>query len=106
MPVRLQRRRARGWRMPATAVYVGRPTKWGNPFLVGRDGTAADCLRLYRLLACGFICLTTAASVASQRRARTAMEEAPRELRGKDQLCWCPPGRPCHADVLLEIANG
>ncbi len=106
MPQRLQRRRAKGWRMPPGAVYVGRPTKWGNPFVVGRDGTVADCLRLYRLLAGGFFCLTTKATPADQDRARAAMEAARRELRGKDLLCWCPPGRPCHADVLLEIANG
>lgn len=106
MPQRLQRRRAKGWRMPQGAVYVGRPTKWGNPFLVGRDGTVADCLRLYRLLAGGFVCLTTKATPAEQDRARAAMESARRELRGKDLLCWCRPDRPCHADVLLEIANG
>ena len=106
VPVRLQRRRARGWRMPAGAVYVGRPTKWGNPFVVGRDGTAAECLQMYTALAGGLLCLTSRASVASQEKARAAMEAARRELRGKDLACWCALGRPCHAGVLLEIANG
>jgi len=105
-PQRLQRRRAKGWRTPPGAVYVGRPTRFGNPFVVGRDGTAAECLHLYRLLAGGLMCLTTKATPAAQDRARAAMKEARVTLRGKDLLCWCAPGRPCHGDVLLEIANG
>lgn len=105
-PQRLQRRRAKGWTKPPGAVYVGRPTKWGNPFIVGRDGTVAECLQMYTALACGLLCLTSGVSVAAQQKARAAMEAARHELRGKDLLCWCARGRPCHADVLLEIANG
>jgi hypothetical protein len=65
--------------MPEGAVYVGRPSKWGNPFYA---------IEPYRW------------SITIERRA-----EIRRELGGKDLACWCPLDKPCHADVLLEIAN-
>jgi hypothetical protein len=46
-PVRIQRRRAKGWRLPDNTVVVDRSTPWGNPFVVGRDGNAARCVELY-----------------------------------------------------------
>lgn len=92
--------------MPAGAVYVGRGSKWGNPFVVGRDGTRSECLQLYRALAAGFVCISRPrVSIADQEHARNAMEAAADELRGKDLACWCPPDEPCHADLLLHIAN-
>ena len=91
MPKRIQRKRTKGWRMPAGAVYVGRPTKWGNPC---RSGTRDENVRSYRALLS-----------QGPRDWRQLREEAKRALRGKDLVCWCPPGQPCHADVLLEIAN-
>lgn len=94
MPKRIQRKRAKGWKMPPNAVYVGRPTKWGNPWVVGRDGDAKTCMTLYEQLINGNIW------------SEPNMKTIKRELRGKDLACWCPLGQPCHADVLLEIANG
>lgn len=91
--------------MPPNTVYVGRPTKWGNPFRVGRDGTVAECVHLYRALAQGLICISAHTTVAAQERAHAAMAAAACELRGKNLACFCPLTRPCHADVLLEIAN-
>jgi hypothetical protein len=102
-PVRIQRRRAKGWKMPPNTVYVGRPTKWGNPFAVGetvhkgpmysgRDEIVRDtdhAARLYREW------------LFNQRSARELLLP----LRGKNLACWCPLDQPCHADVLLEIAN-
>jgi hypothetical protein len=76
--------------MPKGAVYVGRPTPFGNPYSVqawGRKGAVSA----YRLLM-----VHPAADLDLIRR----------ELRGKDLACWCPLDQPCHADVLLEIANG
>lgn len=84
MPVRIQRKRSKGWRMPEGAVYVGRPTKWGNPF-VG-DGAVA-LFRMNLLL-----------------RTRLGLLN-PVELQGKDLACWCSLDVACHADVLLEMAN-
>ena len=66
------------------AVYVGRPSKWGNPFrLDGADG--------YRILIARRIVFDPYHMNLS-------------ELRGKDLVCWGAP-LPCHADVLLELAN-
>ncbi len=70
-------------------VYVGRPSKWGNPFVIGRDGTRAEVIEKYRHWLLGQPSLLTALG----------------ELRGKDLACWCAP-LACHADVLLELANG
>lgn len=128
MPVRLQRRRTKGYRLPPNAVYVGRPSLWGNPFRVGSPDpfdnafSAAEAVRLFRAL------------IAADRRFRDF-----EPLRGHDLACWCPLpcGEPvalygvaygdlydpcakpkghegghdpsvapwCHADVLLELAN-
>lgn len=88
MPKRIQRKRTKGWRMPKNTVYVGRPTKWGNMYKVGRDGTANECVLKYKWWL-DF----------------TKRIENMEELRGKDLACWCPLNQPCHADVLLEIAN-
>ena len=90
--------------MPEGAIYVGRPTRWGNPWRVGfvnrwiengvsREGTAltvADAVALYR------------ADLLAQ-LTRGACDLTP--LRGHDLACWCPLDQPCHADVLLELAN-
>lgn len=99
--------------MPAGAVYVGRPSKWGNPWkaeVVGgvgwcctdtRDGLiiqARDPADAHDLVVAHF---RTWLAERPQLRA-----EAVAELRGKTLCCWCPPHLACHADVLLEVANG
>ena len=97
MPKRVQRRRTKGWRMPPNTVYVGRPTKWGNPFKVGE--IAADketAVQAFRLL------LT---QPGSTRVAYPTLEEIKSELSGKDLACFCSLDEPCHADILLELAN-
>jgi hypothetical protein len=104
-PVRIQRRRAKGWEMPEGAVYVGRGSPWGNPFVVGVDGTKADCVRLYKWLLTGHLCLSCKAPVEDQKRVLRHTQAHIGELRGKDLACWCPPDAPCHADVLLKAAN-
>ncbi len=107
MPRCVQRTRTKGGGMPAGAVYVGRPTKWGNPYRLDlytfqhADGNQAPFNELEarrmavrdfeHALRCGMLPVT--------------VEDVRRELRGKDLACWCPPGAVCHADVLLEIAN-
>jgi hypothetical protein len=106
MPKRIQRKRAKDWRMPEGAVYVGRPTKWGNPFEVGKDGDRDRCVELYAMLAGGYLCISKGPQhVDQQKKAHDAMGDAARELRGKDLACWCPLDKRCHADVLLAIAN-
>lgn len=105
MPDRIRLSRAKGWRLPPNTVNVARPSKWGNPFVVGRDGTRAECVNRYRYLLAGYISLACEASVADQRRARHRVAAEIESLRGKNLACWCPLDKPCHADVLLEIAN-
>lgn len=88
MPKRIQRKRVKGWRMPEGAVYVGRPTKWGNRYRLDDYGEKAlDNYRedLVAAIDGGHLDLN--------------------ELRGKDLACWCRVGAPCHADILLELAN-
>jgi len=69
-------------------VYIGRPSKWGNPFLVGRDGDRRECIKLYE-------------EWIMQHPELIA--DLP-ELRGRILGCWCAP-KECHGDVLLRLAN-
>lgn len=75
---------------PKNAVYVGRPSIWGNPFTIGIDGTREKVIQKY------------------QERLNTISSDYRKKmlepLRGKDLVCWCAPS-PCHADILLELAN-
>ncbi len=132
-PKRIQRKRTKGWRMPEGAVYVGRPTLWSNPFkleqakgwprwggappwhIVGPDG------RLHFAEDDGKPIIGREAASRHDRRlaAGKAVELYVEVLRifepeedefwtpivGRDLACWCPLTQPCHADVLLEIAN-
>lgn len=100
-PIRIQRRRTKGWKMPENAVYVGRPTRWGNPYEIG---TWSNKL--------GRPVQTIEEAVQLYRDVIWAAPDAPHltgwvreNLRGKSLACWCAIGHPCHADVLLEIAN-
>ncbi len=107
-PVRIQRRRTPGWRMPDGARYVGRGTRWGNPFRVGDtvDGTvivdAAAAVELFDLHTGTF---------GLHEYDRATLAELRTELAGRDLACWCPltdadgTPVPCHADVLLVLAN-
>ena len=93
MPSRIQIRRTRGWRKPPGGIVVGRPGKWGNPYKAAPgQRTAEEAVRLYRRdLLTGKLAFT--------------LTDVRRELAGKDLMCWCALDRPCHADVLLELAN-
>lgn len=108
MPSRLQRRRTKGWRLPEGAVYVGRPTMWGNPWRIGETGIpdAAEAVRRFRAAVLGFASngsFCPPQAHPDSHIGRIVAKAA--ELRGRDLACWCPLDRPCHADVLLELAN-
>lgn len=91
MPRRIKRSRARGWRKPDGAVIVDRTSRYGNPYRVGVDATDnAEAVEMFRTYLDGRPDL-----VAMIRR----------ELRGRDLVCFCDLTLPCHADVLLAIAN-
>jgi len=106
-PKRIQRRRAKGWRKPKGAVYVGRGSPWGNPFVTGKHGTARACKRLYRWMCqMNLLCVSMDSECANaQVESMKQVRDHIAELRGKDLMCWCPLDGPCHADYLLEIAN-
>ena len=111
-PVRLQLSRKKGFDLQRVsmavnglpAVNVARPGKWGNPYVVGRDGKRDECVRLFTLMVAGYFCLTAQPSVDEQRAYRKSLSRNLRHLRGRNLACWCK-GAPCHADVLLELAN-
>lgn len=154
MPERIQLRRTAGWRKPAGAVTVARPTRWGNPFVYrdrsrglvrygpqheqrfgrtwdyegrcsGPDishhmwfsaddvvetyvrwATRAEIVELYRLtLTDPTPGMLAAYPSRSGHFSKITVDHIREELAGKDLACWCHPGDPCHADVLLEIAN-
>lgn len=98
-PKRIQRKRTKGWRMPPNTIYVGRPTRYGNPFKVGELNadtgkivTLEKCLEYFRFYL--------------QRKYQGALlVEFLAPLRGKNLACFCKESEPCHADILLELAN-
>lgn len=117
MAKRIQRQRVKGFRMPKGAVYVGRPSKWGNPFVADVDGqnshdyfhvlSAGLAVQMFRkTIETGWSSIPAFKWPKGKIPAHwTTIEDVKRELRGKDLACWCPLDQPCHADVLLEIAN-
>lgn len=118
MPERIQLQRTRGWRMPADTVKVDRSTKWGNPFTMEwareRFPVAADDDEwLRRILVDVYRTWLRQASYGPWwtedpvfvDHYRIVCSYQVHELRGLNLACWCPDGSPCHADVLLEIAN-
>lgn len=113
MTSRLQCRRTKGWRKPEGAVYVGRPSWWGNPYRARLDHgrpVVELCLRGEWVVVSAKATLDQAKRYAVRlfREGLTEAQkaEARHVLRGHDLMCWCKPGEPCHGDVLLEIANG
>ncbi len=101
-PQRIQRRRTPGWRMPTGAVFVGRLSIFGNPFPVFGSLTRAQVVKNFR----GWLLDDNVPEFAwkvQHDTLRAALDAG--VLRGRDLACWCPLAEPCHADVLLELAN-
>jgi len=98
-PRRIQRKRIRGWKMPENTVSVCRPGKFGNPFLVTEGVTQAEAVTAFRIWLMGDSCMA-----GMPERKQQILDGLP-ELRGKNLACYCEEGTPCHADVLLELAN-
>lgn len=117
---RIQRKRTKGWKMPENTIYVGRPTKWGNPLkLVGdmiyinaswrrkildpwvyfKQGTIEDVVKYYDLLLNG----EWLGDNEDMRYWNIELHKLPiNELKGKDLACFCSLSCACHADVLLK----
>ena len=116
---RIQRKRTKGWRMPSNTIYVGRPTKYGNPFrlidgmmfyyCVNRtilspwiiydngknDYMYEDVIGFYKMW------------IMEKLTDEIGLPPVPdiEELRGKDLACWCKPMNYCHVDVLIELLS-
>lgn len=117
-PRRIQLRRTSGWRKPLLAVVVARPSRWGNPFVVGTTTPtdwhapfagvqvrnrehAVELLRAF---------LSWRYPLPADWDSHTGPDfpwesQIRRQLRGRDLACWCPLDEPCHGDLLLDIAN-
>ena len=111
-PNRIQLSRKKGWRMPPNTVKVDRSTRWGNPFVKHSDGypmEKGNAVAAFRSLleSEGSWWPTPLPWPRGKIPAHppTTIEDVRRELRGKNLACWCPLDQPCHADVLLELAN-
>ncbi len=108
-PIRVQLSRKKGWRMPPNTVKVARgrgcsvktlgDNGWGNPFVIGSPGVpdAASAVAQFRAW--------IEAVIADDYPHPECTREALKDLRGKNLACWCALDQPCHADVLLELAN-
>lgn len=124
MPERVQRQRAKGWRMPENTVYVGRSRgefsgarTFANPFRVGgyfkigsgKDGGFAWLEAHPDYADASFTMVETQEQAVEMfreyRRRYPYKKDDLAQIRGKNLACWCKPGTPCHADVLLELAN-
>jgi hypothetical protein len=112
-PIRIQLRRTKGWRMPENTVKVDRSTRFGNFFRVG-EPVDVEMLRRwgYNPASVPFLdhhCVDAAEAVhrfgdklSFDRDKHPMLRE---QLGGKNLACWCALDQPCHADVLLELAN-
>lgn len=116
MPKRIQLSRKKGYRKPDGAIVVSRPSRFGNPWSIKKARESG----LFKPEYCAQVVvdeyeawLTKSISPNSEHLGRWHELEEQRqwildhlhELRGHDLACWCKPGEPCHADILLELAN-
>lgn len=114
-PVRIQRRRTKGWRLPENTVIVSRPSRFGNPFTIA-GAIEAEWTNPYSVCAENYgewLRVGTAGGwfnetyrIGKQVFDRRRVLADLHLLRGKDLACTCPLDKPCHADVLLKLANG
>jgi hypothetical protein len=113
-PVRLRLSRAKGFDLQVhslrlnglAAINCARPGGLGNPFVVGKHGTRAECVDLHRkLVVGGLFCMSLGKECSdAQLRHVGAIKVFGGHMRGKNLACWCV-GAPCHVDTLLEVAN-
>src|SRR5690625_17440 len=111
MTSHVQRKRTKGCTNPSGAVYAGRGSRWGNPYAMRRNLPPVWLMSVTGVHS----------SYLTHRRAAEAavsayrdwlntnpehVEEARRQLSGRDLMCWCAQEDPCHGDVLLALANG
>jgi len=112
-PKRVQLKRTKGWRMPPNTVKVDRTSQWGNPFVIGERSPGKDKLGAGTPPElCGVPIRDRPHAIdlfrkwiSSESSVAQTWKSSIHTLRGKNLACWCPPGEPCHADILLGLAN-
>lgn len=124
IPTRVQRKRTKGWKKPSNTVYVGRGSKYGNPFKIGFHmnhdiarivdpeildrgvmvNDAEHAKELYRIWTVGDYS-GTLGEAAKKHFELIGLPIIQKDLKGKNLMCWCKIGDACHADILLELAN-
>lgn len=125
---RIQRKRSAGWKMPAGAKYVGRPTKFGNPFKLCGDMIYYDASHRRKILSPWVLLYDNGGHTINEvvglyrdllfdpetkkhdieeaiREKFRIMQKSIEELNGKDLACFCNVKNPCHCDPLLEFLN-
>lgn len=114
-PKRIQRQRTKGWRTPPNCVYVGRPTRYGNPYKVQK--MFGQWWRVVRMIGGGESIQSGAMTKSEATElavdlyrvyVEKQLQEDPfwlKPIQGKDLACWCPLDQPCHVDILLKLAN-
>lgn len=104
---RVQRKRTKGYKMPENTKYVGRPTKWGNPFRAEELGAEESVKRYKECILNNAMCYyyidEIEASIQFDRF--KWMAENLEQLRGLDLACFCSLSSPCHADTLIELLS-
>lgn len=128
-PVRVKRERKGGWKMPPNTVYVGRGSKWGNPFKIievannewhvvakendtwhvllktdNQDEALNFSLKSYQYWLMPYT--HKEGDIEKFYQSTAVYESIVLELKGKNLACWCPLDKKCHADILLRLANG
>ena len=97
-PHRVQLRRSKGWKMPLNTLKIDRTTRWGNPFTPSECGSVAVAVSNHAKWMRGEL-------LAPDGREPPTHGEIKQALRGHNLACWCAMDGPCHADLLLKIAN-
>lgn len=118
IPVRVQRRRTKGWKMPDNTLSATRPGKFGNPYKIGdhcgwaiiRRDLGNRSLRDVLIEKYGEPIYKTTEDTIEGFKQKVMASEAfqrmiKRKFRGKNIACWCKLTNPCHVDFLLEVAN-
>jgi hypothetical protein len=115
-PVRIQRKRTKGWRMPENTISVTRPGKWGNPFKLGDNLKEIDKLLLLKAdlnlqeITAGIVTRDVSIKLYNSWLSNTdegvkVQSAAHQELKGKNLACFCSINDLCHGDILIKIAN-
>lgn len=90
MPVVLNKRNYNG-HIPPGSIFIGRPSKYGNPFMMGRDGDRDDVVNKHMFW-------------LVEGKGRRLLKDIQRDLGGHDLVCFCAP-LACHGNFLLSLAN-